>query len=99
MGKLIRNKVFLKFVILLFVLVPVLIFIVQTDFVVVKRELSQIGFNFIYIILTTFTAYVLGTWGWYFCLGADRKKINIFQLFVVRQVGETIAMYNPTGIV
>ncbi len=98
MGKLIRNKAFLKFVILLFVLVPVFIFIVQTDFVVVKRELFQIGFNFIYIILTTFTAYVLGTWGWYFCLGNDRKKISISQLFTIRQIGETIALYNPTGV-
>src|SRR5690606_8331611 len=94
-----RRKDIFRYILFILFLVPLLIFIFQTDFTTIKYELAQIGPKFLYIILTTFIAYTLATWGWYFCFGADRKKISFYQLFIIRQVGESFALYNPTGVV
>ncbi|TJZ52418.1 flippase-like domain-containing protein [Sphingobacterium olei] len=89
----------LKMSLLLIVLAFIAIFIWKTDLSAVKKEISNIGFRVIYIFACTFFAYLLGTWGWRMCLGADKRKISISQLFIVRQIGETVGLYNPTSIV
>lgn len=71
----------------------------QTNFTEVKRELLQIGYKFIYSIAGTFAAYLLATYAWYICLGNDRKKVRFGKLFMIRQVCETISLYNPTSII
>lgn len=81
------------------ILIPIGIFIGHTDFDLVWLEISKIGFRFMYIVLSTFAAYFLGTLAWWVCLGNERKRISIMQLFVVRQVGETVGLYNPSSIV
>lgn len=99
MGKLKKYRPIIKYVLLLFVIVPLGYFLFQTDFQTVKKELVSIGFKFIYIIVSTLIAYIFGTLGWYFCLGKDKSKINLFTLFSIRQIGETVGLYNPTSIV
>ncbi len=88
-----------KLIIILGIIVPISFFIGYTDFDLVQRELSAIGFNFIILLLSTFVAYLLGTLGWWVCLGDQRHVIKIRQLFAVRQIGETVGIYNPTSIV
>lgn len=99
MGQLKKYRHIIKYVLLLFVLIPLGYFIVQTDFKTVKEELKGIGFKFIYILLSTLIAYIFGTLGWYVCLGKDKSKVNLFTLFSIRQIGETVGLYNPTSIV
>lgn len=89
----------LKLVIILGILIPILIFVGYTDFQLVRIELSKIGFNFFILLVSTFIAYVLGTLGWWVCLGNERHAIKIRQLFAIRQVGETVGLYNPASVV
>jgi|SRR5690606_9552534 len=88
-----------KILILAFVVVPIMIFILQVDFVLVWEGLRRIGSGFFVILLVTFIAYTLGTMGWWICLGSERSNISLWQLFGIRQVGETVGLYNPSSVV
>ncbi|GHE33331.1 lysylphosphatidylglycerol synthase transmembrane domain-containing protein [Sphingobacterium griseoflavum] len=99
MDSLLKNKKWQKIIVLTCVSVPLAVFIVQTNMLMVLQEIEKIGFRLLYLLLCTFIAYLLGTWAWWICLVEERKRINIFQLFGVRQIGETVGLYNPTSIV
>lgn len=99
MDGLLKNKRWLKILILACIIVPMAIFILQTDVRLVWQEMEKIGFRFLYLLASTFVAYLLGTFAWWVCLADERKYINLFQLFSVRQIGETVGLYNPTSIV
>ncbi|MDR2282477.1 MAG: flippase-like domain-containing protein [Sphingobacterium sp.] len=99
MGKLTSGRQFLKVAIILIAIVSIGLFIAHTDFITLKKQLQQVGFQFIYILLLTFTAYFIGTIAWWLCLGRQRKNTSLFQLFAIRQVGETLALYNPTSVI
>ncbi|NGM63925.1 lysylphosphatidylglycerol synthase transmembrane domain-containing protein [Sphingobacterium sp. SGR-19] len=93
------NKRVLKILILVCIVVPIAVFIVQIDFTAVFQELREIGGKFITILLVTFLAYLLGTIGWWLCLGSQRKNVSLWQLFGIRQVGETVGFYNPSSVI
>lgn len=93
------KKKILKFFILACIIVPITVFIVQVDFIMVFQELQKIGLKFIIILLITFVAYLLGTIGWWICLGEERKRISLFKLFEIRQIGEIVGLYNPSSII
>lgn len=93
------NKRGLKILILICITVPIVIFIVQIDFIAVFQELRKIGSRFIIIILVTFLGYLLGTIGWWVCLGSQRKHLSLWHLFGIRQVGEIVGLYNPSSVV
>lgn len=59
----------------------------------------KIGFRFIFLLVSTFIAYFLATVAWWICLGSERKKISLKQLFIIRQIGETVGLYNPSSVV
>ncbi|TDQ77029.1 lysylphosphatidylglycerol synthase domain-containing protein [Sphingobacterium yanglingense] len=99
MGKLISGRQLFKVVIILIAIVSIGVFIAHTDFITLKKQLELVGFRFVYILLLTFSAYFIGTIGWWVCLGQQRKKIHLLQLFAIRQVGETLALYNPTSVI
>lgn len=99
MGKLTSYAKLIKLTIIIIAVLSLGIFIINTDFTTLKHELDKVGLKFIYILLLTFTAYFLGAIGWQVCLGSEKEKISILQLFAVRQIGETLAIYNPTSIV
>ena len=92
-------KVGFKILILVCIAVPITIFILQVDFKIVLEELRRIGVGFGLILLVTFVAYLLGTIGWWICLGSERTRISLWQLFGIRQIGETVGLYNPSSIV
>ena len=87
--------------VLLFVgiLVPIILFVSKVDYNAVITALQRVGLKFLWIILVTFFAYLLGTLGWWVCLGKERSKISLLSLFAVRQVGETVGLYNPSSVV
>lgn len=99
MGKLIASRQVIKAIFLLLILTSLIIFVVHSDFSALKKELSAVGYRFIFIIFTTFIAYFFGTLAWWVCLGPSKKKISIFELFAVRQIGETVGLFNPTSII
>lgn len=99
MGKLTLRSPKVKLVVLPLVLIPIAVFMAQTDFSEVGNELRHIGHRFWYLILVTFIAYLFGTLSWYACLGQYKKNLSLFQLFAIRQVGETVGLYNPTSVV
>ena len=93
-----KNKLF-KFLLLAAILIPIGIFIFGIDFQAVIVALQRIGPKFLWILLVTFFAYLLGSLGWWICLGEDRHNISLLKLFAIRQVGETVGLYNPSSII
>lgn len=89
----------LKILMFACIVVPIAIFIVQVDFAIVLAELRKIGSGFFVILLITLIAYMLGTIGWWICLGSERTRISLGQLFGIRQIGETVGLYNPSSVV
>ncbi|GAA4169949.1 flippase-like domain-containing protein [Sphingobacterium ginsenosidimutans] len=99
MGKLITSRQLIKAVFLLLILTSMIIFVIHSDLSALKKELSTIGYRFIFIVFTTLVAYLFGTLAWWVCLDTSKKKINILELFAVRQIGETVGLFNPTSII
>lgn len=94
-----RRKQWVKFLIIISVIVPIGFFIYHTDFEAVVTELSDVGIQSFYIVLITASAYLLGTYGWWVCLGKERHHISLLRLFMIRQVGETVGLYNPSSVI
>lgn len=90
---------YVKLALLISVLISIGLFLYSTDFSEVFETLKTVGWQALWILLSTFTAYVLGTLGWKFCLGASINKVTLSQLFTYRHIGETLALFNPTSII
>lgn len=90
---------FLKIALVVSVIISVGIFLYATDFKEVFETLRQIGWKALWILLSTFTAYVLGSLGWKYCLGQHASGVSLTRLFVYRHIGETLALFNPTSII
>jgi hypothetical protein len=90
---------YLKWGLVLSIFVSLALFLRATDFQEVFVLLGQIGGKVGYILLSTLAAYILGSLGWKYCLGKEANKVSLYRLFVYRQVGETLALFNPTSIV
>ncbi|RZM23212.1 MAG: hypothetical protein EOO88_26895 [Pedobacter sp.] len=88
-----------KWLALLSVMICLGVFVHNTDFAAVTALLRKIGLRFLYLLFVTFIAYVFGSLSWWYSLGPYRKSISISQLFVVRHIGETLSLINPTSIV
>ncbi len=100
MGRTIKiSKKQVKQLLVISIVVFIGIFLWNTDFQSVWKELRGIGFRFLYLLGITYLAYLIGTWSWHVCLGQERSKISVFRLFSLRQVGETVGLYNPTSII
>ncbi len=69
----------------------------ETDFDEVGRALALIGPKFALTLAISGAAYLLGTLGWKYCLPRQGQTITWHQLFIVRHIGETGALLNPTG--
>jgi glycosyltransferase 2 family protein len=89
----------LKVAVLLTVLFFILLFIKATDLHKVSLSVQQVGYRFGYALAITFGAYWVATLGWRFCLGREGKSLPLGYLFLVRHIGETVGIVNPTSIV
>lgn len=89
----------IKIVVALVVITSFFFFLRTTDFTETKLALQKIGTGFIWIIVSTLTAYLLGTIGWQYCLTDSRHRIPLGQLFMVRHVCETVSLFNPASVV
>jgi len=75
------------------------VFLWQVDFQLVGQYLSTVGWRFGWTILVTGVAYALAAYAWLLCFTTTPAHLSFSKLFVVRQVGETLAVVNPTSIV
>ena len=67
---------------------------VKESFLLIK----QLGVYSVFIIITTFLAYISGTLGWKYCIDSS-VKFSLSQLFMIRHVGNTITLFNPTSAI
>lgn len=99
MGKLNYWLRLIKIAVVVIAIISIVLFIINTDYNTLINEINRVGFKFTFILVLTFTAYLLGTLGWQVCMGDKKKNISLFQLFTIRQIGETLALFNPTSVV
>lgn len=75
------------------------LFVGQVEFTLVGQHLSRVGWRFGWTIVVTGVAYALAAYAWLLCFTKTPVHLSFSKLFVMRQVGETLAVINPTSIV
>ena len=75
------------------------VFIAQVDFTQLWAKLLQLKWRFFVIILTPGIGYLLATMAWRYCLPNQKQLPNVFRLFMIRHLGESLALINPTNII
>ncbi|TCK85801.1 lysylphosphatidylglycerol synthase transmembrane domain-containing protein [Albibacterium bauzanense] len=76
-----------------------IVFIQKTNLEEVINSLHTVGYKFIWLLIITGTAYIFGTISWRYCLEKKFRSISILRLFLIRHIGETVSLFNPTSIV
>lgn len=76
-----------------------IVFIQRTDLEKVTDSLYTVGYKFIWLLIITGTAYFFGTVSWRYCLERKFRSVSVFRLFLIRHIGETVSLFNPTSIV
>lgn len=92
---------YLKYLFLCLALALFAWFITASDikFTDVIANLEKVGFNFFFLILVTFIAQLLATIAWDLSFTDSPPNISLFRLFLIRLVGESLAVINPTNVV
>lgn len=88
----------LQLLLILSICVCFVIFLKGTDIGEAILLIKQLGFYCIFILITTFLAYLAGTWGWKYCIDSP-VELSILQLFTIRHVGNTITLFNPASAI
>lgn len=92
----------IKYLFLLVALVFLVLFLMEIDSGLCWEQLSLIGFGMIPILLVSFLAYLFATMAWQLCYYAILDTTAFRRLksfFIIRQIGESLATINPTGVV
>ena len=90
---------FLKITFIIAILLSLAYFISVTDMQQVMASLRTVGFNYIYLLLVTFAAYMCATIGWHYCIQTKAQKPSIGDLFLIRHIGEMISLINPASVI
>ncbi|MDF1698803.1 MAG: lysylphosphatidylglycerol synthase transmembrane domain-containing protein [Saprospiraceae bacterium] len=94
-----KYKTPIKVILLLVVLAFIGQFIKHTNFQQIGNYLSQLPYTFLGILWVSFLAYLSATYSWQLCLGEDDKKVSTSKLFMIRNVGEVLSVFNPTSVI
>lgn len=94
-----NRKQYLKVGLIVLALALLGIFIAQVDFTQLWAKLIQLKWRFLIIILTPGIGYLLATLAWRYCLPNQDQLPNVFRLFMIRHLGESLALINPTNII
>ncbi|MBU6342941.1 MAG: flippase-like domain-containing protein [Bacteroidetes bacterium] len=90
---------YLRIVLMVIILASFAFFVRATDLEKVRASMEQVGWNFLWILVTTTLAYLLGAIGWKCCMGDAGKNLSLLDLFLIRHIGETVSVINPTSVV
>lgn len=74
-------------------------FVSRSDLNGIWEQLQRFNIFFLTIIAATFTAYFMATAAWRLSFYRYPGHLSVFYLFVIRQVGESLAQINPTNMV
>jgi hypothetical protein len=91
-------KKVLQILLIVSILVCFSIFLKATDAEASFRLIKQLGFYSVFILVITFFAGLAGAASWRYCIGSHTKP-SLTRLFMIRQTGNTITMFNPTGAI
>ena len=94
-----KYKSIIKWVLLILVLVFVGQFVWNSDLEVISGYLKKMPFTFLGVVGLSFFAYLSATIAWRLCMGNDGAKTGIYQLFMIRHVGEMLSVFNPTSVI
>jgi len=92
-------KTYLKIALLIIVLACLGFFIRATDWSAVSAAVREVGFNFLILLFITTVSAWLGVMGWRYCLPKEAAVVSGWKLFWIRQIGENIAILNPTSVI
>lgn len=95
----IKYKKWLQALLLIVVLAFVSRFVMKTDFEQIGAYLKKMPATYLAVLGCSFLAYMCATLAWKLCLGAEDRKTNIWQLFMMRHVGEMLSVFNPTSVI
>jgi len=76
-----------------------IVFIQKTDLKEVGDSIHRVGYKFVWLLMITGIAYIFGTISWRYCLEKKFRSVSIPRLFLIRHIGETVSLFNPTSIV
>jgi len=93
-----HSRIF-KFLLLAMVLVFVGRFIWSADLAQIKGYLKKMPWTFWGVVGFSFLAYMSATYAWRLFMGKEGKNIPLFQLFMIRHVGEMLSVFNPTSVI
>ena len=97
------NSKYIKYSITTAIVILVLIYMWQVDYVSVWEYITRIGWSSIGILVASGVAYLFATMAWQLCFtksqSIEYRKPSLSKLYMIRQVGEALTMINPTNIV
>ena len=89
-----------KYLIVFLAVVFLFIFVRQVDYDEVFSQVLMMKWWTVAILLATFGAYLMAAKAWQLSFGSENSIIpKLKKLFVIRQIGETLTLINPTNIV
>lgn len=94
-----KYQQYFKIGLLVIVLSLIAKFISSIDFDQLKRYIYDMPGMLLGVIGVSFLAYLCASWAWQLCLGEERHKTSIREIFMIRNVGEMLSLFNPTSIV
>ncbi len=92
-------KTYLKVALTLLVLVFLAFFVRATDWQGVFDSVRKVGFNFLTLMGITAVSAWLSVVAWRYCLPQNAGKVSGWKLFWIRQIGENVAILNPTSVI
>ncbi len=90
---------YVKVALTLVVLAGLGFFIRATDWPGVWKSVQEVGFKFLVLMFITFVSAWLSVVAWRYCLPKEADKISGWKLFWIRQIGENVAILNPTSVI
>lgn len=74
-------------------------FVSRSNLTGIREQLLHIKFNFFFLIAATFTAYLMVTLAWRLSFYRFPGHLSVARLFLIRQIGESLAQVNPTNVI
>ncbi|MDD3901055.1 MAG: lysylphosphatidylglycerol synthase transmembrane domain-containing protein [Dysgonamonadaceae bacterium] len=83
---------------LVFVFLLLARFVSSIDFNTLKDYLYETPGMIIGVIFFSLLSYVSTTFAWMLCMGKEVKKTHFYEVFMLKNVGDMLAAFNPTSI-
>jgi glycosyltransferase 2 family protein len=74
-------------------------FVSRSPLTGIREQLALINVRFLFLIAVTFVAYLMVTVAWRLSFYAYPGHLSTARLFIIRQIGESLAQINPTNVI